>query len=391
MWSYIQLNRVKSKSMCYPKRKHRVTEIIEKTSAGDFDQAQNDSIKMDNQTKRDTDENSAPVFVEKHTTKRTSLKKMKKELEYESEGYKKKTFAHRMKTLAILVSLAIFTGCGLGVWYYNTMLKSNMDWDTLFAQADTYMPDYNKTFADNFSISNVVDKSWVQSAHLQGKTPDKVSAIDNFVLADFNATHSSTFSSISHGKVVTLGINQVVYSEKLFDGNAYSFSGISNGVVTVMNLDYHQKNSPKVLNYTGKKNGESISWSQSGEMTYDAYKDYVGVPLSQTHPYIVSTKTVKEASEVTYDEMSGNYNFTLVLDNVLGAINYTKQVRKNGGLGSYPEFTNITLTVTIDSNWNFISIQAKEYYSAIAYGMKVGCDSSLTYDYTFDSEIILPV
>lgn len=336
---------------------------------------------------RNTNNASVPLFVCKKKKKTTK----KKRQFIESESYKKKTFVHRMKNLGILIFLAIFTGSGLGVWYYNTMLRSNVDYDTLYAQADTYIANYDKIFLDNFAFDTPPDKGWVEDAHAQGKTPASLSAIDNFALAEWNSLNSSSFSAIGNGVVSTMGVNQTVYSEKLFDGNAYTFASVCSGLITVTSLDYYQKGSNKASIYAGTVNNNGINWKLDNEMPFGEYQDFVGTRITSVHPYIISNKTVLSASEITFDDMSGNYTFTLELDCVLSVIRYARQVKKTGGLGSYPEFSRVTQTITIDNNWNLVSIDIEESYSAIAYGMKVGCSAHLLYDFTFDDNIVLPV
>ena len=367
-----------------------MTEIKDKNS----DRAnplQNNNVKLDKTHLQDTNEKSASVFVDKKL-KRAKAKSKTKEQIYETENYKKKTFAHRLRTLGILIFLAIFSGSGLGVWYYNNMLRVNTDWETLFTQVDEYLPNYSKTF-ENISVPDTPNgKEWVQIAHTQNKTPLSVSAIDNFILAEWNANHSSSFSAIADGKVATLGITQAIHSEKKFDGETYGFLSESNGIISVLSLSLYQPSTEKVTMYSGSKNkNDEASWTKEDEMSINDYTEIVGTSLNNIHPYIVSEKTVVESSDVVYDETTGNYNFTLKLDNQLSVIKYTKQVKMFGDLGSYPEFEYITLNVTIDQNWNLISLDTKESYSAIAYGMKVSCEGQLFNNYTFDDEVKLPI
>lgn len=369
-----------------------MAEIMDKSSSESQNTQQEYDIKTDEILFRDTKNKSASVFVDKSLRKQKKINRKKKDLIYETEGYKKKTFAHRMRTLGILFGLAIFTGCGLGVWYYNTMLRSNVDYETLFTKADDYLPDYNQTFNKNFSITNPTSKNWVSAAQAQGKTPANLSSIDNFVLAEWNAHHSSSFSAIGEGKVLTMGVNQIVNSAKKYDGNAYTFESVSSGVITVMSLDYYQKGSDKARIYAGNKKNNEVNWNLESEMTFSDYCDMAGNLITNIQPYIVSNNgTVVSQTETTQIEGTENYTFTLVLDNVLGVLKYAKQVKKTGGLSTYPEFERIALTVVMDRNWNFVTIDSFEFYSAVAYGMKVTCDSHLTFNYTFDGEVTLSI
>ena len=56
------------------------------------------------------------------------LKQKKKEEEKREKEYQKGTFKKNMRALGIILVLGIFTGSGLGVWYFNYALKSKVDY-----------------------------------------------------------------------------------------------------------------------------------------------------------------------------------------------------------------------------------------------------------------------
>ena len=56
-----------------------------------------------------------------------------------------------------------------------------------------------------------------------------------------------------------------------------------------------------------------------------------------------------------------------------------------------PEFKNITQTIVIDENWNLISIDVSESYSAVAFGMKVSCSGTLKTTFTYNCDVTFPV
>ena len=343
---------------------------------------------LDNYSAFSSDDNNA-VILKNDTTKKQKIKKVHKRVR--SAKYSRGTLLRQVKTLAILIFLGIFTGSGLGVWYYNNLLRSNVDYDSL-NPAD-YDTDYDALFDKTLGISTPNSTDWVENAQSQGKSPASFTAIQNFELAHWNALHASTFTVFGHGGVNTLGVTQGIYSGRRFDGNAYCFESISTGMVSAIGLDYMKKGSNTVYNYEGSnpQKDDSATWKQVGSMTLEEYTDAIGNPPSVVQPYIISEKTVDQASEVEYNAENETYTFTLELNKVLSVLRYAKQMKKTGGLGSYPEFEYVKQVITIDKDWNFISIDIKEQYSAVAFGMKVGCSGTLFNEFTFNGEVALPV
>ena len=355
-----------------------------------------DSVDNNNLTQKDNlsllneSANEEIVFLDnKPSNKKVKAKKIKTKKIKDNDGYEKVSFLKRIRTLVILLVLGIFTGSGVGVWYYNNLLRSNVDYDTLFAEAAAYETDYDELFSSKLSITSNNDKeNWVAIASSQEKTPASFSAIDNFALAEWNAYHSSTFSVIGHGSVLTLGVKQGIYSARKFDGSKYTFESISSGVISVVSADSFVKNSNEVKQYSGSNvKGDTATWKYNNSVSLDEYVNAVGNKPSVIHPYIISSKTLKESTDVVFDEETETYSFTLVLDNVLSVIRYARQVKKTGGLGSYPEFSKVVQKVVIDKNWNIVSVDIEETYSAVAFGMKVSCSGTLFCEYSFNGEV----
>lgn len=305
--------------------------------------------------------------------------------------YEKKTFSKKMKTLAILLALGIFTGSGLGVWYFNVALRSNVDYSAI--NPSDYIQDVDETLKNNFNITSESDKeNWVEIAKSQGKTPADLSVADNFVLAEYNVSLANSFIAIGNGNVNTLGIAQSVYSSKKYDGNKYTFESISKGKPSVAICDSYVKNSTKVSIYNGSdinSDGTNATWNYENDMTIKDYLAMVGNLPSAVQPYIISSKTIIESSDITYE--NGLYTFTIDLDPINSVLNYVYQVKRTGGLSALPEFKNITQTIVIDENWNLISIDVSESYSAVAFGMKFSCSGTLKTTFTYNCDVTFPV
>lgn len=352
-----------------------------------FDDSVNTIIRDDSKINK-KNSSSSEENDDKQNKKRHHLKLSRKEKE---KIYEKKTFAKKMKTLAILLVLGVFTGSGLGVWYFNVALRSQVDYSAL--NPNDYIQDVGKTLETNFNITSSADKeNWVAIAKSQGKSPADLSVADNFILAQYNVTLADSFIATGNGVVNTLGINQSVYSSKKYDGNKYTFESISKGMMSVAICDSYIENSNKISVYSGSNiydDGKGATWNYDKDLTKSEYLSLVGNLPDSVQPYIVSSKTIISSSDITYE--NGLYTMSFELDPITSVLNYVYQVKRTGGLSALPEFQNISQTIVIDENWNIVSIDVSESYSAVAFGMKVHCSGTLKTTYNYNCDVVFPV
>lgn len=339
------------------------------TSAGSFlVSAAEEEVALSNNSEAETED------------KRKRKKKTKK-------VYQKSTFKHKMKVIGCLAALGVFTGSGLGVWYFNSALKSNIDYTSLVAA------DYYGNVDEVFSSMSITDKStWVSQAHDKGLSPADFNAVDNILLCEYNAQQASTWSIIGTGNVISMGIAQTVYSGKTFDGNFYTFESISAGMITVANCDVMAKNGSTIDIYAGKNpTSTGATWVKDKTITTEEFSAMSGVLPNAVGPYIISDKTVETSSDITHDSESGLYSFTITLKPIESVLLYYKQVQRSGGLEANPEFYSIEITYHINEEWQFVSSEITESYKAVKFGMPVTCNGKLSTTYEFDCEVTLPV
>lgn len=316
-------------------------------------------------------------------------KKKKDKKEKKVSTYEKTTFAHKMKVLAVLTVLGIFTGSGLGVYYFNNFLRSNVDYSSL-NPAD-YISNIDDTFA-KLSITNADDKAnWVQIVKDRGTSPSDLSPVDNMLLAEYNAKNATTYEIVGNGACATIA-TQTVYSMRKFDGSTYTFESISKGMLNLAICDYMPKGAKSIDVYKGSDITVSGAvWNFNQNLTLDEYKSSAGTMPNDIQPYIISDKTVSSSSDVVYDDSKGLYSFTLHLDPIKSVLLYHKQVRRTGGLEGDPEFEYVTITVTIDEDWNLVSTDIEEKYTAIKFGLPNKCVGTLYSTYKFNDAVTLPV
>jgi hypothetical protein len=319
-------------------------------------------------------------------------KKKKKKKTKNKKNYEKTTFKHKMIVLATLLFLGVFTGSGLGVWYFNVTLKSNVDYSSM--DVSMYKGDVNKVLEDDekIGLSASDDKTqWVVKAKAMGKTPADFSAVDNFLLAEYNATLASSWTAIGTGKVATIA-TQTIYSAKKFDGNAYTFESISKGILSVATCDKMTKGQKSVEIYNGSNIGtDGADWTYNNTVTTDEFKEMCGNTPDAIQPYLISDTTVISSTEIVYDSENKTYSFTIELDPQTSVLLYYRQVKRSGDLEADPEFYSIKQTITIDENWNLVCIDSIESYKAVKFAMGNSCTGTLTTYYNFNVDVSLPV
>lgn len=308
-------------------------------------------------------------------------------------SFKKETFIKQLRTIGILLFLGIFTGCGLGVWYFNTELRINVNYDI---DPTPYLYDLDSIMASTLGISSRDEYSnFVTTAQENGKTPQDFTPAENFALAEYHASIASSWTAIGDGQINTI-ITQSLYSEKKYNGTKATFVNISmSSMVKVAKCYELFDNATSVNVYNGvNPQAHTATWEIGEPKNNDDFKKEMGILPNVIQPYIISDKTITHgntASNVIYDDLTNTYSFTIELDTVKSVFYYVNQVKATGGLGSYPVFHSITQTITIDQEWNLVSIEIKDSYDAIV-GIKASCNGYLKNYYTFNEDNIeMPV
>lgn len=372
----------------------------------------NEKTNLDSNSSAETDDEGVDIAsalyqtysIEAQKPKRTSKKKSKdddkttsaindnEKVNKSAKPKKKvqKSFKQRMRTLGILIVLGIFTGSGLGVWYFNSVLRSNVNYNDYIISDYVVTP--NTVLQEVYGISSN-QENWLQVAKSSDKfDPSFLSPSQNFILAQYNASLADSFHAEGNGQVATIA-TQSVYSEKNYNGERYTFESISKGLMSIAICSAMDKGSNTVELYTGSDiQPDDAVWGEPEKYNSDDYVELAGSTPDAIQSYIISDKTILSQTEVLYDEETGFYSFTLELDPVTSVLQYARQVKQTSGLSTYPEFESVTQTITIDENWNLVSIDVHETYRVVAFGIPANCTGSLlTYYYFNVDDVVLPV
>lgn len=307
----------------------------------------------------------------------------------------KKPWYKRYMPIALVLLAAIISGTVLGDWYFKNSL---IDVDYSGYKEEELRDDTLVVLAEALGRSAVTEEestSWLNLAKEKGLSPLSLSPSQNVVLCELNARLASSYETEGDGLVSTIA-TQTVHSRIKFDGNAYSFESISKGMLNIANLSVMQKNASTVSFIKGNDiQTDNATWN-GNKTNYSLadYKDMAGGLPGQLIPYIISSKTILEEEKIEIKEIEGEegqklYTFSTKLDPIKSVINYVKQVKMISGLSGYPAFNDITITFTIDEDWNLVKTEILEHYS-VFYIVKASCTGTLTTNYVFNKPVTLP-
>lgn len=291
--------------------------------------------------------------------------------------------------------IGIGTGLFLGSWYSYAFLSSGVDYSNLTQEA--LLDDIDDAFKKATKVNKITDETklnWVSIAKSKGVSPKNLSTYENFALAEYNLENASSYTVYGEGAVDTV-VKQTIYSARHFDGTTYMAEKISkSSMITVADCFVMEKDAKLINNIKGNNvTPTHADWTGTKtEITTAECLDKMGGLPSKVVPYIISSKTVKESSEITETTVNGvkHYKFSIKLDPISSVINYVKEVKTTGDLSDFPTFSDVTLTFVIDENWNFVEYSALENYRVVYAGLKPKCTGTLTLKFEINGPVTLP-
>lgn len=252
----------------------------------------------------------------------------------------------------------------------------------------------------NYDVSALSDDVEAIRLMATGKNPQTLGAIKSGVLA-FDTTFNEervyvTGDGLVNAKVGPVSVAQTIDAKTIRMGDKMFNENVSiSSYVKATNRYY--VNGEEILHYGGEYNDstKTVTWKTTSDTPEDIktmtlYKEKYGVPMNYYMSFIVSSKTVVKASEVTVND-DGNYVFTLTLDKVKSVINYVKSMKDTGGLSDYPDFVeDPVIELTIDSNYRIIKFTSQEVYKAKMGMITASLSGSLTNTFRYDEDFVIP-
>lgn len=283
-------------------------------------------------------------------------------------------------------------------------------------------------FTDPFITDNTIHKARFGEIIVMEKetpesgSPEDYDLISNLQFAAYKLHHASYFRAVTSGKTVAdIGFTtytQNVNNIRVSDGNGVVFAEtISSSSLKSVAEQKYADNGIIIFRNSKSISGNSATFENTASiMSYDSYANNYGTIPDQLSKYIVNEKTIifakdenakaqpaakaqsgdnqssEEAADSGFDfyvpeklepNADGNYVFTLKLDETASSLYYRNEVRTLAGADQNPKFYSVTLTITIDKEWNPISVRTVENYDiAIPVLGAMNCTGTLTEYFT---------
>lgn len=293
------------------------------------------------------------------------MKEKKEKVEKEKKVRSKKQLRIRFWSIsAVLVIVAVFLGQFVGNWIVNSYLN-------IF----TFAGDASSLMETDDTI-----QKW------RRKSIDSMTGVEAFVVAQYNLDNSENFIMSIDGEIQAglagISVAQSVYSYNYRVGDDIYTEYVSKSNMVDVATGYRYNISEGVVHtFRGSAIDKfTAEWKEFADLTPTEYKEKSGINPGQFIDYIVSRQTVNaEGSTNPQKQSDGSYKFTLSLNNY-STVNYTKKMDYVAGTKA-GQFFSIVLTVEVDSNLNFKTINIVEEYTVPSFNATAKSNMTQTYDF----------
>lgn len=247
-----------------------------------------------------------------------------------------------------------------------------------------------KIYVDNIEVPTTVSaneedvrekdtdvKKWVDRASA-GASATSFTAVELYNIAEYKLYHANKYSKIMTGVVnAPMGIKQQMRSEKFYNNGKFVYNKLSPSTSSlspsICSQVLYDSNIQKIkINPKGDfdKNSEIIKGifdkNKYQNYTMEQYKTTFNSVPTKTLSYIVSSITCAQnkLSPVTKNS-DGTYTFEISMDGnylALAGLYYAYEIKFSSGMADYPKWVSLNMTVVIDENFNFKTINYNEVY-----------------------------
>lgn len=270
-------------------------------------------------------------------------------------------FNRRFFSYVLIFAIAMVTGLSIGKIYVDNLEAPS----TVSASEDSLRE----------KESDV--EEWVARAQ-SGASINSFSVVQLYNIAEYNFRNSNKYFKLMTGIVnAPMGIKQEMRSEKLFRDGVFVYNKLSPSTSSlapsICSRVIYDTNAD-TIKIAPKGTFDSNSDTIKGVFDVNSYQDYTmeeyvsifnASPLNSM-PYIISSITLgqNKVSPIT-ENGDGTYTFSIAIDGdylALAALNYSYEIKFSSGMASPPKWVSLNMIVTIDSDFNFVSIDYNEVY-----------------------------
>lgn len=264
----------------------------------------------------------------------------------------------------VIFAVALVTGIAVGKLYVDS-IPANI----VVNMTEAELRD------SNADVEKLVKKS-------KSSRPDSFSAVELYQIAEYNFDQKAAYYKSVSGYAKNMVGKQTLRSFSIFRDGQYLYNNLSPGQIDVITKITHTKGTDIVKRNTAGKwaNGSKTkgSWNDADDEEYtiaEFTKKFNKHPLANI-TYVISSKTCPKNSASKVTKMAnGNWTFTINLSGnflTAAAVHYSYEIfyTSYGVLTAeakrdkiLPAWDEMKMTVVVDENFDFVSIDYDEKYS----------------------------
>ena len=227
-----------------------------------------------------------------------------------------------------------------------------------------------------------------------GTLPKDHSLYDNYRIAGGVLSLTENFRTVQEGNAISDMIienNQVVYAERVVNGDlSYATYLTTSNFVNKTNQRMYLED--KVLFREGKVESRKAIYSEDVapySYSYDYIYENLGWVPREMSPYVITEDNI--VSSRVIEESNYPYTMEFILDNKESVDHTKREVRYNADALSYPKYSQVKVTISLDNDWKVLEIQTDDIYDItvkMGISMTVPVNSKLVEKFYYDDYLI---
>lgn len=227
-----------------------------------------------------------------------------------------------------------------------------------------------------------------------GTLPKDHSLYDNYRIAGGVLSLTENFRTVQEGNAISDMIienNQVVYAERVVNGDlSYATYLTTSNFVNKTNQRMYLED--KVLFREGKVESKKAVYSEDFapySYSYDYIYENLGWVPREMSPYVITEDNI--VSSRVIEESNYPYTMEFILDNKESVDHTKREVRYNADALSYPKYSQVKVTISLDNDWKVLEIQTDDIYDItvkMGISMTVPVNSKLVEKFYYDDYLI---
>ena len=179
----------------------------------------------------------------------------------------------------------------------------------------------------------------------------------NLYIANGVLSEAGSFKSETIGKTVStkigFSVTQDIYALRVVKGSTVYKQSSSYGLVKMGDERFAHGDTYLYRTASDVKSVTNMKWpdGEPKKIEKDEFFDRYGSRGNGLTGYILNDETIVSATYNGYDEATGLYSFTYVLDSQKATVKMLYEMRTNSGSKNFGTFEKAIITVTMDKDW----------------------------------------